>query len=392
MNEIEQRQSKRTLPITSAATFLGFLDTTMLVPVMALYAANLGASVSIIGLVIGLYSIVNTPANIFFGRLIDSVGAKVPLIAGLLGDALAMFFYALSRSPVHLALVRAFHGATGAAVGPATMSLIAGHDGQRRKGRAMGIYGMSLAAANLVGFGLSGVIVSRFGYKVLFLIGTGLLSIGALLSLLLPGGQRKGVVSGGTSSGATFSQIKGLLGRRGLNVAYATIFAQYFTFGGVVTLLPIYVRNLGMEAFHVGMLLTTFAVMFILIQFLSGALSDRIGRLMPTVIGLTLGIVSLVILPQLATFPLLAMGMALYGLAYGILFPSISALVIDHTVIEERGLASGIFHALLTTGVAIGAPVIGWVGGVVGVQLGMMLTSAVMALALVLALTALRRT
>ncbi len=92
MNELKQLQTKRVLPITSVVTFLGFLDTTLLIPVMALYAAGLGASVGITGLIIGLYSITNTPANILFGRLIDRVGYKVPLVAGLIGDALSMFF------------------------------------------------------------------------------------------------------------------------------------------------------------------------------------------------------------------------------------------------------------------------------------------------------------
>ena len=74
--------------------------------------------------------------------------------------------------------------------------------------------------------------------------------------------------------------------------------------------------------------------------------------------------------------------MALYGLAYGLIFPSISALVADHSYPDERGVATGTFHALLTAGVAIGAPVMGWVAEAVGVRTGLMLTAVVMALAL----------
>ena len=83
---------------------------------------------------------------------------------------------------------------------------------------------------------------------------------------------------------------------------------------------------------------------------------------------------------------MLAVSTALYGTAYGILFPSISALVADHTIPEESGLATGIFHALLTAGVAIGAPVMGWVGGTLGVQLGIILSAGILVVALVVAL------
>ncbi len=390
MNQSEQQPSKRILPITSLVTFVGFLDTFLLVPIMALYASGLGASVGIIGLIIGLYSITNTLANILFGWLIDRVGYKIPLVAGLIGDALSMFFYSLCRLPIHLALVRAFHGTSGGLVGPATMFIFA-DSGGTAKGRVMAIYGMSLSAATLVGFGLSGVIASRLGYKTVFLFGAVLLAIGAVLSLLLPGNKKRSCTTTKAPLAQTLKQVKGLLGRKGLTVSYCAIFAQYFTFGGVVTLLPIYVDRLGMEAFHVGMLLATFAIMFIIIQFPSGALSDRVGRLVPTIGGLSLGIISLVVLPSPTTFPLLAAAMASYGIGYGLLFPSISALVVDHTTAEERGMATGIFHALLTAGVAIGAPIIGWLGEGIGVRLGLVFTPAIMVLALVIALTSQKR-
>jgi MFS family permease len=391
MNNLKLSHARRVLPVTSVITFLGFLDTHLLIPIIALYAYKLGASVGIIGLIIGLYSITNTPANILFGRLIDRVGYKVPLIAGLIGDALSMFCYSICRMPIHLALVRVIHGTSGGLIGPATMSITADYSDKAQKGRAMGFYGISLATATLVGYGLSGVIVSQLGYQAIFIFGAIMLVVGAILTLLLPKSSKRGNMSAKVSISESFRKAKGLLRKRGLTVAYCSIFAQYFAFGGVVTLLPLYARSLGMEAFHVGMLLATFAVMFIIVQFPSGALSDNIGRLIPTAVGLSLSMVCLIILPLAATFPLLAVIMASYGTAYGILFPSISALVVDYTVPEERGMATGMFHALLTAGVATGAPIIGWVGEIMGVEIGLASSSVIMALALVTALKALRR-
>lgn len=391
MNDLSQPQPRRVLPLNSAITFLGFLDTHLLIPVMALYASDLGASPGIIGLIIGLYSLTNTPANLLAGRWIDRVGYKLPLTLGLIGDALSMFLYSLCRFPVQLALVRMLHGLSGGMIGPATMSVTAAYSEKSKLGRAMGIYGISLAAATLVGYGLGGVIASRLGYNVLFLFGMGFLAVGAVLSLLLPK-ARKVSTAAKTSLAGDLRKARDLLKRKGLKVAYASIFAQYFAFGGVVTLLPLYVKSLGMEAFHVGMLLAIFAVMFIILQLPSGTLSDKKGRLMPIVSGLILGIVSLAILPSATTFPYLAAVMALYGIAYGLFFPSISALLADHTNPEERGTATGLFHAFLTAGVAIGAPVMGWAGGVVGEGLGLTLSSAVLVFALAIALTSLRRT
>jgi len=386
MNEQARTGTGKALPVVSVITFIGFLDTHLLIPVIALYAYDLGAGVGIVGLIIGLYSIVNTPANIFFGRVVDRLGYKLPLIIGLIGDAAGMFLYSLCRLPVHLALVRVLHGIAGGAVGPATMSAIAYHGEASRRGRAMAFYGMSLAAATLVGYGLSGLIVSRLGYKAVFWLGGALLAAGACLGLLLPGSRNRGNTAPVASAGTSWHKVSVILRRKSLVGPYCAVFAQYFTFGGVVTLLPLYIKGHGMEAFHVGIMLAAFAVMFIILQVPAGSFSDRTNRLNLAAIGLALGIVALLLMPFLETFSLLLVVMALYGTAYGVIFPAISAAVADSTSAEERGLATGIFHALLTAGVAVGAPVMGWIGGSLGEETGLLLNSVAMAAALVVTL------
>ncbi len=390
MINLKLPQAKTVFPLNFIVTFLGFLDTHLLIPIVALYAWDLGASVGMIGLIVGLYSIANTPANILFGRVVDRVGYKKPLIIGLMGDAIAMCCYAVCRLPFHLALVRLFHGVSGGMVGPATMSVTAEQAAYGQKGRAMGFYGMAMGMATLVGYGLSGVMASRLGYGFIFYFGSGMLLLGVLLAVVMPKVKAPATAMK-TSLSQDLKKIGGLLRRRGLVTSYCSIFAQYFAFGGVVTLLPLYVKGLGMGAFHVGMLLATFAIVFTLLQFPSGAIADRVGRRVPITSALGLCVVSLVVMPALGTFALLAVIMAVYGSAYALLFPSISALVVDNTAPDERGRATGIFHALLTAGVATGAPLMGWVAHLVGISLGLALCSCAAALALIIALVDLRK-
>jgi len=375
----------------SVINFFSFLDINLILPVMALYASSIGANPGIIGLLIGLYSITDTPTNIFAGRLIDKVGYKLPMIAGLAGGMVSMFSYSLVKLPFHLALVRSIHGICGGLKSPAIMSVFINSTGESKRGKVMSFYGMSLAAANLVGFSLSGVIVSQAGYQPLFYTGASILAVGVIMGLLLPKAKRQNNAMTESSLGRDYGKVKSLLRKKGLLVSFSAIFAQYFAFGGVITLLPLYVKNLGMEAFHVGMLLTTFTVLFIILQFPSGILSDKIGRLKMVYTGLSLGIISLIILPMATSFFSLLIIMGLYGVAFGLLFPSVSALIADQTITEERGLASGIFHALLTSGVAIGAPVIGGVSSLVGITTGLALSPVILVAALVFSLVIVRR-
>ena len=71
-----------------------------------------------------------------------------------------------------------------------------------------------------------------------------------------------------------------------------------------------------------------------------------------------------------------------------------SAMVADYTVPEERGRATGIFHALLAMGVAIGALVMGWTAEAVGINWGLALcgSAAIIAMPIVLISSRLRLT
>jgi MFS family permease len=385
MDDSTLATGKKVLPIVSVITFIGFLDTHLLIPVMSLYAQELGAGIGTVGLIIGLYSIVNTPANILFGWLIDRYGYKLILLAGLLGDAASMFLYSLCRTPLHLILVRLFHGVMGGIVGPATMSAISYHGNRSSQGRNMAVYGMSLAAATLVGYGLSGILSSRVGYDIVFQIGAGLLVLGACLSFLLPG-RPETVLMEDKEEDRNHPKIGNLLKRKGLISPYFSVFAQYFTFGSVVTLLPLYVKDLGMDSFHVGMLLVVFAVVFIIVQMPVSRVSDRFGRLTMSIIGLAGGTVALLLLPTTTAFAVMAVLMVVYGAAFGAIFPSISAMVAENTSEFERGMATGIFHALLTAGVAVGALTAGWAGDSLGVKAGLLTSPTMMVVALTVAI------
>lgn len=248
----------------------------------------------------------------------------------------------------------------------------------------MAFYGMAVASASLVGYPLSGVIANRFGYSALFFFGASVVALAVLLSFMLP--HHVFAATSARAHGNTLGAVRALITRRSLMPSYAAIFAQYFTFGGVVTLLPLHVEPLGMGPLEIGVLLATFSALFVITQLPSGAISDRVGRRVPMVAGLACVIVSLTALPSLSGLPLLFVAMAVYGIGYGLMFPSMSALIADHTNAEERGLATGLFHALLTAGVAIGAPVMGWLGSLTGTGIGLVLTAISMLLALVVAL------
>lgn len=377
--------------LNSVITFLSFIDTNLLIPVIALYASSLGAHVGLIGILVGVYSVTNFLVNIFAGRWIDRFGFKKPLIIGLFSDALAMFLYSLCKAPWHLAFVRAFHGAGGGLTGPATMSATVNYAQTSGKAKAMSYYGIAIAAATLAGHGAGGALATHMGYHFLFYTGAGLLVTGIVIAFFLPSYNKKEFKDDKKSINVHLRDYFLLFKRDDLSVSYCSIFAQYFSFGGVVALLPLHVASLHMEAVHVGILLIVFSIMFIVVQLLAGGLSDRTGRLRPAALGLSLIFIALIAIPFTTGFVALVIVMALYGTGYGILFPAISALLVDRSAEDEYGRVTGLFHALITAGVAIGAPVAGWIAAASNLKIGLMITPIAIVFALVLTFTKLNR-
>src|SRR6266508_2880265 len=213
--------ARRTTANVLAATMLGTMDSNALVPIIALYAQHVGADLVTTGIIVGLFSAVHAPANLFFGRIADRIGRKLPLQVGLLWDAVSLFLYSLATTPLLLALVRISHGIGSGLAGPSSMALIADTSTPERKGRAMGLYGMALALAVVIGFGIAGPVVDRLGYTALFY-----------------------VLSAGPAAG------------------YASMFSLYFILGAFVTLVPSPLhRELGYAPLAVRLSFSAFAAL-----------------------------------------------------------------------------------------------------------------------------------
>ncbi len=363
--------NRKLLLLVFGITFLGFIDTQLTVPIMRLYADSVGATVAIAGFIIGMYSIINTPANIVFGPLVDKFGRKIPLIIGLVGDAICMFLYSLCSTSLQLLVVRGLHGLAGAVLGLATASMVADYSPTEKRGRGMGFYAIAMGLAPLIGMMICGIIMRNpAGFNMVFYTGSALLLAAVILAFLLPQTEAKG-----KAESIDFKKI-GVIAVKKANIAsYAAIFSQWFMMGVITVLLPSYMVNLGMTAFHVAMVMVAVTATCAAFSYPAGLLSDKVGRKIPSIMGLSLLVIAINLIPVVTSFgQLIGLGI-LQGIGMGCILPSALALISDNTEKGERGTAMGIFHALLTLGVAVGAPVTGVLAREVGTSLAIHLST-----------------
>ncbi len=362
------------------ATFAGSLDTNALVPIIALYAALLGADLVMTGIIVGMYSLIHAPANLLFGRLVDKVGRRWPLTAGLLWDAVSMILYSLAANPIHLLLVRISHGVGGGLVGPSSMSFLAGTAEADRRGRAMALYGISIAVAVIVGFGLSGGLVARAGfaregYQMVFYAVFGILIAGALSAASVREPPR---------APREREEEPEVVNLPLLAAAYVAIFSLYFVLGAFTALVPRHIEDMGLAQSTVPIAFIVFAVFSVFTHYPGGRLTDRRGPLIPATVGLALTGVAMVLLAPAEALALIILTMVLFGIGHGLVFPSSSTMVANASRAGVMGLSTGAFYSVLVAGVAVGAPLMALVADAYGIAFALELSAVAAALGIVL--------
>jgi len=336
-------------------TFLVFLDTHGLAPLMAPYARTLGAPVYLIGWIVGLYSVANLMGNLGGGWWADRVGRKLPLVVGLTVVAAALLAYPLLREPHALLAVRFLHGMGSALVTPAALAYLGDASLSTSRGGTMALYGVAYGMSGLIGPPLAGIVRDRLGYPAVF-IG---LSALMLTVALVAGAKVRGSRISSPERPASRIPWRSLL-RVGLSVSFLAAFCWMFMMGTLLVFLPLIGEERGFTAARVGMLFGGFALAATLVQASPlGRLSDRWGRFPLIALGLALIAIALLALSVSYRWGQMMGGMAIYGLGFGFLFPAMSALLVDETTPLTRGKASGVFMAMISVGMIVGSGMAG---------------------------------
>ncbi len=341
--------------VVSLATFVAFFDTHALFPLISPYARSLGASLSLVGLIVGVYSAINLLGNLGAGLWADRVGRKLPLLLGLLLAGVALGSYSLIRNPAQLLVARMLHGFGAALISPASLASMGDLADPHRRGRTMALYGIAFGMAGLLGPPLSGLVRDRWGYDAVFIGLAVLMFAVAFVVLTLFRGQPV------PSHSPQRPPVGEVLRRRRLWVSFASALCWTFALGTLLVLVPLIGRDLGFSSARVGMLFGAFALAAILIQASPlSRLSDRKGRLPVIALGLAIIAASLLVLTGLRRWGAMMGAMFLYGVGFGFLFPAMSALIADETDSSTRGAASGVFTALFSLGIVVGTATAGW--------------------------------
>jgi len=178
---------KREIQVLLLAVFVAMLGLGIVSPLIPVYAEDLGATYTQIGLLSSAWSIsrfiFSTPA----GRISDTTGKKKVIMAGLFTYSVVSLLYSIAWNFTSLISFRLVHGLGSALAMPVAMAYAAELSPKGQEGRYMGT--MNLAMFGGMGMGplIGGTLTDTFGSSAPFYIMSGLTAFSlALIYVFLP--------------------------------------------------------------------------------------------------------------------------------------------------------------------------------------------------------------
>ena len=330
--------------IFAAVTGVGIV-----VPLLPIYAHDLGASGLYIGLIFGAFSISRTFFLPWFGRLSDVKGRKPFIVPGFLAYALISIAFIYSNTVSTLIVIRFFHGISSAMLMPVIQAYIGDITPKGREGITMGAFNMSLFMGLSLGPLIGGIIKDHFNLQTSFICMGLLALIGFFLCLLLlpPTRSEKSIVP----PEQPFSW-KTLVYDRHVAGLFVFRYAYVFCVGIIWGFIPLYADlQFSASSSLIGILIMLGVFVSGLIHIPMGYLADKISKkLMVMAGGLTVSyaIFSFGWAGQLGD---LTVATVLFGLGGGISMPALTAMVV---LKGHRINAMGSIMALMTMAHSLG--------------------------------------
>jgi MFS family permease len=345
-------------------------------PVLPLHVHDgLGFGAAMVGLVAGSQFAASLLSRFWSGRICDTRGPKRAVIIGLAGATLAGLLYLLSLRFVGSPQVSVVVLLGGRAVlGAAESFIITGATvwglawvGAQNAGKVIAWMGTAMFAAFAGGAPLGVALYSRGGFGAVA-VATVLAPL-ATMALVLP----LQPVSSERKQSAGMLSVVQKIWLPGLGAALSSI-----GFGAIVTFGSLFFATRGWTP--VWLAFTSYAVALIVARLLFGHLPDRIGGAKVALICVLIETAGLLLMAVASSALLAAIGAALVGFGYALVFPGLGVEAVIRAPADSRGVAMGAYTACLDLALGVSGPVLGLVASVAGLG-AVFLVSAVTVLA-----------
>ena len=363
---------RRSVILVGAGTFAFWLSLYLYVPVLPLHAEELGASLSMVGLVVASYAIAQLLLRIPIGVAADILGRRKPFAAGALACAAAgAVGLALSPDPWSLFAARSVVGIGAAgwvAISVLFSSYYPPHRTLHALSRLMTINTTGLLAATFAG----GLISEHLGTGTAFYAAA---AVGVAGMVLMLAAREPGSRRGGSYSAATFVRVARtplLLLAGGIG-----ILAQFVTFGGSYGFVPLHAERIGASDAEVGYVTTAMLFTQVLGTMATTRMVNRWGNRAALLLASVLVALSMALVPLTTSVWALMALQGLGGLGRGVANTVLISLSLRAIAPEDRATGMGVYQAIYAAGMFAGPAASGYLAQASGLDAVFHLAAAV---------------
>jgi len=343
------------------ATFLYWTSMYLYVPILSVHAENLGASMGLVGTVVGAYGLAQFLFRIPLGVWSDRIGARKPFIlAGLAAAGLGALGLGMSADPRWLVAWRAMTG-VGAAAWVAFTVLFSSYFPPEKVTRAMSQVTFVSAVGQMSSSYAGGLIAQVWGWTAPFYVAVVLALLGIAAAAMM---EEKPMPVRRSISAAELWRI----GTVPLLLAVSTVamlgsWTQWATVNGFT---PVYAAGLGASRADLGLLTTLMQLGYTVATVVSGFMAEKVGPRWTAMVGMGMQATGAVMVPMVQSIPLVAVTQLLGGAGRGLAYPLLMGLSIRSVRPSDRATAMGVFQATYALGMFAGPASTGVIGDALG--------------------------
>lgn len=353
--------------IINIVFLLHFFRHGMILPLIPLYAQELGASPALIGAVVSAFSLLALFLAIPVGGLTDKLGSRFILVLGIFCNILYAILLLLAKDLWTLTLGQLIGGLGFLFMVVGSQAYVTRTGGLRNIEK--GFAGLSFTAAlgQTLGPFCGGLLLSAAGFQTVFFAAL-ILALPGLAVYSLKPKEKSEQKEQSNEKHPALSQMRSFLADKAL------LGVLLFTFGAVfsVTLrssfLPVLLQEKGFSPAYIGFFVSVFALAATLVRLFSARLFRSYKRELLLFFALALLALGVLPLPILYADASLTMALLIFGFGFGISQPLSMVMVSDQVQTSVSGLAMGLRFTVVSLAVFLGPLILGWVVALMGLE------------------------
>ncbi len=353
----EDYKYRRHLLALVAAMFSMAMGVGFIVPLLPVYAEQMGASGTWIGLIFGANPFIRAVFMTVFGSLSDYRGKKKIMAGGLLGYMIVSLGFVMASSVVQLFLLRVMQGIFGAMISPVARAYAGEISPPDKEGAVMGVINTGFFAGFAGGPLVGGLFADYFGFHVPFYAMAVLNAVAfALVVLYVP--EQKADVAGEprpSSLNLIVDSVKLLRDElvRGMVLIRSSVGIGHGIFSALLPLIGQIM--LGISSGQVGFAITSRALVGALLQKSGGSLADRYDRKKLSILTSLIAPVGFLLVPHSQSFAQLLAISVLIGISFGVSVPAAEAMAVEFGRYHNMGQVMGLKEMCRSLAMAIGS-------------------------------------